>query len=121
MGIADGYRKVNSTSSASLMENLLGLRRTLNPSNSDFQFDAWSYQQCTEQGFFVTGDEPADTLPVISRFITLHSQKQICRRQFHLNISALPNTASLHKYGGYNLSYPRLMIVGGEADPVSCC
>ena len=63
----------------------------------------------------MTGDQPPYPLPVISSFITLDYARKPCTTG--LNITVLPDTTRWNKYGGYNTSYPRLMLVGGEADP----
>lgn len=83
---------------------------------SNFNALSWAYQYCTEWGYIQTGsDVPADQLPLISRLLTLEYLTEVCR--FAFNISTPPDTAAINKYGGFNISYPRLAIVGGEADP----
>ena len=39
----------------------------------------------------------------------------ICNYAF--NITGPPDVERVNKYGGFNISYPRLAIIGGEADP----
>jgi hypothetical protein len=39
----------------------------------------------------------------------------ICRDAF--NITTPPDTEVVNKYGGYDISYPRLAIIDGEWDP----
>jgi hypothetical protein len=64
---------------------------------------------------FLTGDEPPYPLPLISSLVTLEYAMKTCRDK--LNLTGLPEIERLNKYGGHSLSYPRLMLVGGEADP----
>ena len=58
---------------------------------------------------------PKDRLPLISRLLTVKYLTNICRLAF--NITSPPNVNAVNKYGGFNISYPRLATVGGEADP----
>lgn len=75
----------------------------------------WTYQVCTQWGYFMTGSVPEGQLPLISRLADLESERKICREFF--NITSLPDVNAINKYGGYNLSYPRLAIVDGQWDP----
>lgn len=77
---------------------------------------SWAYQYCTEWGYIMSGSNvPKDRLPLTSRLLTVDYLTQICRYAF--NISTAPDVNVINKYGGYNISYPRLAIIGGEADP----
>ena len=92
-------------------------RDDLKSSGLDLKLYAYQYQLCTEMGMFLTGDQPPYPLPVISSLVTLNYTLERCSGA-PLNIPALPDTVRWNKYGGQNLSYPRLMLVAGEADPV---
>lgn len=77
---------------------------------------SWAYQYCTEYGFLQSGSTvPKDRLALISRLVTLEYNSLICNYAF--NITGPPDVERVNKYGGFNISYPRLAIVGGEADP----
>ncbi|RMZ75164.1 hypothetical protein DV737_g5422, partial [Chaetothyriales sp. CBS 132003] len=77
---------------------------------------SWAYQYCTEWGYIQTGSGvPKDQLPLISRLLTLEYLTLICRYAF--NITSPPDEAVINQYGGYNISYPRLALIGGETDP----
>ena len=77
---------------------------------------SWPYQWCTEWGYLVTGTGvPKDELPLTSRLMDLEYLTSICRYAF--NITKPPDTAIINKYGGFNISYPRLALIGGQADP----
>ncbi|KKY19748.1 putative extracelular serine [Phaeomoniella chlamydospora] len=79
----------------------------------------WLYQVCTQWGYFITGSGFPSTLdrglPLISRLITLPYTSEFCHSLF--SISTRPNLTAINQYGGYEISYPRLAIVGGIADP----
>jgi hypothetical protein len=77
------------------------------------------YMQCTEYGLFATGYVPGSlgkpsTLPVASRLLTVDAALQNCKSTY--NITSGPNVNSFNKYGGFNLSYPRLALSAGQTD-----
>jgi len=82
---------------------------------SAYPIRSWAYQYCTEWGFLQTGDVPADQLPLVSRLLDLEYESIVCRAGF--NITTAPDTEAVNKYGGYDISYPRLAIIDGEFDP----
>ncbi|KAK3658959.1 hypothetical protein LTR56_001396 [Elasticomyces elasticus] len=82
----------------------------------DDSWRSWPYQYCTQWGYLQTGSGvPANELPLISRTLDLEYETLICRDAF--GIYNAPDTEAINKYGGYNISYPRLAIVDGEWDP----
>ncbi|KAF2090442.1 hypothetical protein K490DRAFT_72025 [Saccharata proteae CBS 121410] len=77
---------------------------------------SWPYQYCTQWGFLQTGSGvPANQLPLVSRTLNLEWNSIICRDAF--NITTPPDVEAINKHGGYNISYPRLAIIDGQADP----
>ncbi|KAI7225586.1 serine carboxypeptidase [Hortaea werneckii] len=82
----------------------------------DDTWRAWPYQYCTEWGYLQTGSGvPQDQLPLISRTLDLDYMMIICNEAF--GIYGPPNTTTVNKYGGYDISYPRLAFIDGEWDP----
>lgn len=76
----------------------------------------WPYQYCTQWGYLQTGSGvPEGELPLISRTIDLEYSSVICREAFNLTEPA--DVDAINKYGGFDLSYPRLAWVDGEWDP----
>jgi hypothetical protein len=79
-------------------------------------FRSWSYQTCTEWGYWPTGSGvPKDQLPMISRVIDLPFVSGFCAEIF--NITSRPDVDRINKWGGFNFSYPRVAIIDGERDP----
>lgn len=77
---------------------------------------SWPYMYCTQWGYLQTGSGvPADQLPLLSRTINLNYSTIICRDAF--NITTEPDTQAINQYGGYDIAYDRLAIIGGEIDP----
>jgi hypothetical protein len=68
-------------------------------------------------GYLAPGSTiPASIPPLISRLITPALLDTPCRYSF--NVSALSaDVASINQYGAFNISYPRLAFIDGEADP----
>lgn len=80
------------------------------------EWRAWPYQFCTQWGYLATGSGvPDDRLPLVSRLLDLSYLSTICREAF--NITEPPDIESINRLGGFDISYPRLAIVDGEADP----
>jgi hypothetical protein len=76
----------------------------------------WPYQVCTEWGYLQTGSgAPKNILPMISRAVDLEYSSRICRNTF--GIKEIANVSNINKYGGFDISYPRLAFIDGEWDP----
>ncbi|PLB51285.1 hydrolytic enzymes of the alpha/beta hydrolase fold protein [Aspergillus steynii IBT 23096] len=77
---------------------------------------SWSYQVCTEWGYFTTGTGvPNDTLPLISRVLDIPALSSFCPSQF--GITTPPQVENINQHGGYDFSFPRVAIIDGLADP----
>lgn len=79
------------------------------------QYRSWNYQVCTEWGYFQTGNTPPDIKPLISRTLDLEYTSYFCHAGY--NITGPPDLSQVNKYGNYSIEYPRLAIIGGNADP----
>lgn len=103
------------------LDDCLGNHNASAPKYTDKSLDnydnlSWAYQYCTEWGFLQSGSTvPQDRLSVISRLITIEYNSLVCNYAF--NITSPPDVERVNKYGGFNISYPRLALVGGETDP----
>lgn len=103
------------------LDNCYGAHNASHPKYTDKSIQnynnlSWPYQYCTEWGFLQSGSTvPSNLLSLISRLVTVPYNSLICNYAF--NITGPPDVDRVNKYGGFNVSYPRLAIVGGEADP----
>lgn len=81
------------------------------------QFDSWGYQTCTEWGYWVTGSGFDSSLgkPLISRILDVEYEKSYCEAEF--DITSPPNITAINKWGGFDISYARLALINGLADP----
>lgn len=78
-------------------------------------YRSWNYQVCTEWGYIQTGNTPEDIQPIVSRLLDLEYLTYFCRSGY--NRTEPPDVEKVNKYGGFNISYPRLAHIGGNADP----
>ncbi|CEL08727.1 hypothetical protein ASPCAL11872 [Aspergillus calidoustus] len=129
---AAGYDASNATLLANLRNEIGYLNHTVQSyiassetptnqsvSNGSLPKDAgtsWTYQVCTEWGYFMPGSTvPSSIRPLLSRLITLEYTANVCPETF--NITAPPDVSQINKHGGLRFSYPRVAILGGVADP----
>lgn len=78
----------------------------------------WRYQVCTEWGYLMTGSGvPADRLPLVSRLVTVERSAWRCRIYFNMTAGAQADVERINRYGGFDISYPRLAFLDGEWDP----
>lgn len=87
---------------------------------SQWSWRSWAYQYCDQWGYLQTGsgyptDGPGGGQPVISRTIDIPYTSFICKAAFGINRTS--HVDEINKYGGYNISYDRLAIIDGRADP----
>ncbi|GAA5864820.1 hypothetical protein JCM3774_004240 [Rhodotorula dairenensis] len=82
---------------------------------------SWSYQFCTEWGYFIGHAPSPDEPSIVSRLLDTEYTSKICRLAFPdgaLNkVPANPNVTAVNQYGSYNLSYSRLAFIDGSEDP----
>jgi hypothetical protein len=80
------------------------------------EWRSWTWQYCTQWGYFQTGSGiPSTIKPIVSRLLTMEYLSAPCRLAF--NVTTPPDIESINKYGAFNISYPRLAFVDGQADP----
>jgi hypothetical protein len=99
---------------------VLGLSGLHSVSFASEQFPDEDFSQLPNRddrwGYIITGSQvPTDQLPLISRTIDIPYASKFCRLAF--NITEPSDVWAINKYGGFNISYPRLALIGGEWDP----
>jgi hypothetical protein len=72
---------------------------------------------CVENKEIGLSGTPKDRLSFVSRLLTPEYFSLVCK--FNFGITEKPGVQSINKYSGFNFSYPRLAIVGGEQDLAS--
>ncbi|KAI4845741.1 extracelular serine carboxypeptidase [Aureobasidium sp. EXF-8846] len=82
---------------------------------SSYVWRSWAYQYCSEWGYLQTGYAPPGQLPIVSSLLDLEYESIVCVEAF--NITTPSDLEAVNKYGGYDISYPRLAFVDGSADP----
>lgn len=67
-------------------------------------------------GYLQTGSGvPKHIKPIVSRMIDLKYSTIMCREAYNLHGEA--DVSRINKWGGFDIEYPRLAIIDGDADP----
>lgn len=82
------------------------------------EWRSWTWQYCTQWGYFQTGSGiPTSIRPIVSRTLDMDYMTRPCRLAFGIKAPVIPDVDSINKYGAFDISYPRLAFVDGQADP----
>ncbi|KAH7341771.1 serine carboxypeptidase S28-domain-containing protein [Rhizoctonia solani] len=87
----------------------------------DQEWRAWTWQVCTEWGYFM-GAPPNKAHPtIVSRRLTLEYTSAICKQAFprgtHVAVPEWPNVTVVNALGDYGLVADRLAFIDGDEDP----
>ncbi|KDE05230.1 hypothetical protein MVLG_04366 [Microbotryum lychnidis-dioicae p1A1 Lamole] len=81
---------------------------------------SWTWQYCTEFGYFITSSPDASER-LVSRRIDVKYTRAICQKAFPdgkvVRMPNRPNVEKINKWGGYKIRAPRLAFVDGSRDP----
>ncbi|KAK4050979.1 hypothetical protein OIV83_003108 [Microbotryomycetes sp. JL201] len=87
----------------------------------DASWRSWSYQVCTEWGYFIGAPPTADEPSIVSRLLTTEYTSKLCRLAFapgKLNsVPSRPNIDAINQWGSFDLECDRLAFVDGSEDP----
>ncbi|KAG8970253.1 hypothetical protein FRC03_010443 [Tulasnella sp. 419] len=82
---------------------------------------AWSFQVCTEWGYFMPAPGDPEQRSLLSRRITLDYTAKGCKQFFppgaHYSIPLWPNVTSVNSLGDYGIAKDRLAFIDGDRDP----
>ncbi|KAF3920316.1 hypothetical protein AA313_de0210277 [Arthrobotrys entomopaga] len=76
----------------------------------------WQWQVCTEWGYFMPG-APAGMPTLMPRIVDLPYLRRQCEYAFNFPADFVIDSSKVLKYGGFNLTAPRLMYIDGANDP----
>ncbi|KAF3163001.1 hypothetical protein TWF225_007277 [Orbilia oligospora] len=76
----------------------------------------WTWQVCTEWGYLIPG-APTGFPTLVPRIVDLKYLRRICQNSFKLPPDFVIDTSKVLRYGGFNLTAPRLMYIDGTHDP----
>jgi hypothetical protein len=77
---------------------------------------SWTWQYCTEFGYFQTSNVGPKQL--ISKYIDVAHHQDICHRSLQGQVPDLPAVEATNKrFGGWNINPPRTFWGGGRYDP----
>jgi Serine carboxypeptidase S28 len=115
----------NSTNGTNNTNNTTNSTTTFNGSQFPIDAKSWTYQSCTEFGFFQTFDTKSSH-NIVSRFLNLTSyHESYCLATFDLSASnpesglipQNPDVAKINKYGGWTMQPSNVLFTDGEVDP----
>lgn len=85
----------------------------------------WTFQVCTEWGYFITAPPDPEWPSMISRLTDLHYESKICRQAFppgeFMHVPKWPNVTVVNALGDFGLTHSRLAFIDGEIDPWRPC
>ncbi|KAH7925596.1 peptidase S28 [Leucogyrophana mollusca] len=91
----------------------------------DHTWRAWTFQVCTEWGYFATAPPDPNQPRIVSRLLTLEYESKICQQAFppgeHFTVPTLPNITTVNALGDFAIAADRLAIIDGEVDPWRPC
>ena len=95
------------------MEQFLG-------NNTDPNDIAWTWQVCTEFGFFQTCEQNSDC-PFARDFHPLSQDVELCKLLFDISYEDVKQNVQeiLNWFGGWNIKGTRILFVNGDVDPWS--
>ncbi|EPS39867.1 hypothetical protein H072_6236 [Dactylellina haptotyla CBS 200.50] len=76
----------------------------------------WSWQVCTEWGYLM-GGAPAGFPTLMPRIVDMKYLRRMCQYTFNFPPDFVIDSDKVLKYGGFNLTAPRLMYIDGDNDP----
>jgi len=100
--------------------NWFGNAGKVYPSGPNFAAP-YDWLSCQENPLIYTSYTPGargrpEALPVASRLLTIDRELESCRQIYNLGKNWQPDLSYYERFGGFNLSYPRLAISIGQAD-----
>ncbi|KAF9524271.1 serine carboxypeptidase S28-domain-containing protein [Crepidotus variabilis] len=87
----------------------------------DQDWRLWTFQVCTEWGYFTTAPPDQKQPRIISKLLTLDYESKICKQAFpkgdYFTVPNLPNITAVNALGDFGIAADRLAIIDGEIDP----
>ncbi|GJJ13198.1 hypothetical protein Clacol_007449 [Clathrus columnatus] len=81
----------------------------------------WSFQVCTEWGYFQHAPPDPEHPSLLSRKLTLDYTSRICRQAFppgeYFYVPNVPNVTAVNSLGDFDLAMDRIAFIDGEIDP----
>ena len=101
--------------------NWFGLARHYPPTVGANIPAPYDYLACMENPLIFASYTPGDpgrptALPLVSRLLTINLPLQNCRTTYNLSHDWMPDLSYYERFGGVNMSYPRLMLSTGQVD-----
>ncbi|KAG9314743.1 serine carboxypeptidase S28-domain-containing protein [Chiua virens] len=85
----------------------------------------WTFQVCTEWGYFSTAPPDPDYPRIVSKLMTMDYATKICRQAYppgkYFTVPELPNVTAVNALGDFAIAADKLAIIDGEVDPWKPC
>ncbi|KIM30824.1 hypothetical protein M408DRAFT_327787 [Serendipita vermifera MAFF 305830] len=85
----------------------------------------WTFQVCTEWGYFISSPPDPEWPSMISRLIDTDYEAKICKQAFppgrHMRVPEWPNVTVVNELGDFAITHSRLAFIDGEIDPWRPC
>ncbi|KAL4062844.1 serine carboxypeptidase S28-domain-containing protein [Scleroderma citrinum] len=91
----------------------------------DQEWRLWTFQVCTEWGYFITAPPDPIYPRIVSNRLTLDYSSKICRQAYppgkHFVVPSMPNISAVNILGDFAIAADRLAFIDGEVDPWKPC
>lgn len=91
----------------------------------DQDWRLWTFQVCTEWGYFFTAPPDPEHPKIVSKLMTMDYATKICQQAFppgkYFIVPPLPNITTVNILGDFAISVDRLAFIDGDVDPWKPC
>ncbi|KDQ15895.1 hypothetical protein BOTBODRAFT_54372 [Botryobasidium botryosum FD-172 SS1] len=89
--------------------------------STDSSWRAWTWQVCTEWGYYTTAPPDPAHARIVSKRLSLEYLAKVCKQAFpagkEISVPAWPNVTAVNALGDFGLAADRLAFVDGSDDP----
>lgn len=91
----------------------------------DQDWRLWTFQVCTEWGYFFTAPPDPEHPRIVSKLMTMDYATKICQQAFppgkYFTVPPLPNITAVNALGDFAIAADRLAFIDGDVDPWKPC
>ncbi|KZT44433.1 peptidase S28 [Sistotremastrum suecicum HHB10207 ss-3] len=98
-----------------------GNKRDFEDDSLKAKWRPWTFQVCTEWGYFIGAPPDPERPRIISRVVTTEWLHSVCAKAFpdgkDMSIPTWPNVTSVNSLGDFDLAADKLAFIDGDIDP----
>ncbi|KAG6332495.1 hypothetical protein ID866_6597 [Astraeus odoratus] len=91
----------------------------------DQEWRLWTFQVCTEWGYFSTAPPDPEHPRIVSKLMTMDYATKICRQAYppgkYFTVPPLPNITVVNALGDFAIATDKLAFIDGDVDPWKPC